>query len=256
MYSIEGHHEASILILTPLLDQTGSLPYYHPQVFHIAFRYFPSTPASDPRDGANAISGARLQVEVVSFPSVPLDPNSRIYRTCLALLETLHRYGWGAMTSYKKRVNHDCIIPREEYQDLYLHMREKYKHLVGTWQESTDPLKHVFEVCAWVFGNLVLNLLAIPLLHTKKKRREQRALTVNFVRISVLPHSWCSCGEGCSMRGTPQRQSENMIREPVTEFINLTTLKVGTVRLPRQVPLVDSSIWGTLAGSADVCFGC
>lgn len=145
MYAIEGHHEVSILVLTPLLDQTGSLPYYHPRVFHIAFHYLLS-PASDPRGGANATSGARLRVEVVAFPDVPLDPNSRVYRTCLALLETLHRYGWGAVTNYKKRVHHDCIIPREEYQDLYLIMRERHKHLVGSWQESTDPLKHVFEV--------------------------------------------------------------------------------------------------------------
>ncbi|KAF9650482.1 DUF1613-domain-containing protein [Thelephora ganbajun] len=144
MYAIEGHHGASILILTPLPDQAGSLPYYHPQVFHIAFRYLPS-PASDPHDGVNAAPSARLQVEVVAFPNVPLDPNSRVYRTCLALLETLHRYGWGAMTSYKKRVNHDRIIPREEYQDLYLLMRERHKHHVDSWQESTDPLKHVFE---------------------------------------------------------------------------------------------------------------
>lgn len=147
MYAIEGRHEASILVLTPLLDQTGSVPYYHPQVFHIAFRYLPSS-ASDPRDGVSTNSSARLQVEVVPFPDAPLDPNSRIYRTCLALLETLHRYGWGAMAGYKKRVNHDCIIPREEYQDLYLLMRERHKHLVGTWHESTDPLKHVFEVRA------------------------------------------------------------------------------------------------------------
>lgn len=161
MYAVQGHHEASILILTPLLDQTGSLPYYHPQVFHIAFRYLPS-PASDPRDGTNTVSGARLQVEVVAFLGVPLDPNSRIYRTCLALLEAFHRYGWGAMTHYRKRVNHDCIIPREEYQDLYLLMRERHKHLVSSWQESTDPLKHVFEVRVCVCCNFILQFLAVP----------------------------------------------------------------------------------------------
>jgi len=181
MYAIEGHQEASILILTPLLDQNGTLPYYHPQVFHIAFHYL-HPPASDPRGGTNAGSSARLQVEVVAFPGVPLDPNSRIYRTCLALLETLHRYGWGAMTSYKKRVNHDCIVPREEYQDLYLLMRERHKHLVGTWQESTDPLKHVFEVRVETSS---------PFSHSSSQRVSARivALKVNLDRISGLPHS-------------------------------------------------------------------
>jgi len=166
VYAIEGHRDASILILTPVLDQGGSPPYYHPQVFHLAFHYIP-LPASDPRDGVNTSSSARLQVEVVAFPDVPLDPNSRIYRTCLALLETLHRYGWGAMTSYKKRVNHDCIIPREEYQDLYLLMRERHKHLVGTWKESTDPLKHVFEVCFW---NFIFHCLAAPFPHANGQK--------------------------------------------------------------------------------------
>lgn len=59
------------------------------------------------------------------------------------------------MTSYKKRVNHDCIIPREDYQDLYLLMRERHKHLVGTWQESTDPLKHVFEVRSYTCRSFI-----------------------------------------------------------------------------------------------------
>ena len=50
------------------------------------------------------------------------------------------------MTNYKKRVTHDCLVPRESYQDMYLIMRERHKHLVDEWHEVTDPLKHVFEV--------------------------------------------------------------------------------------------------------------
>lgn len=86
-----------------------------------------------------------IRIEAVPLPDTPLDLNSRLYRTCLALLETLHRYGWGTMTQYKKRVVHDRIVPRNEYQDLYLIMRERHKHLVNEWHEVTDPLKHVFE---------------------------------------------------------------------------------------------------------------
>jgi tRNASer (uridine44-2'-O)-methyltransferase len=89
-----------------------------------------------------------LQIELIPLPGTPTDPNSRLYRTCLALLDTLHRYGWGAlaMTNYQKRVIHDCLVPREIYQDLYLIMRERHKYLVDTWKEVTDPLKHVFKV--------------------------------------------------------------------------------------------------------------
>ena len=127
------HNLPDTLLLTPIVEPGSSLPYYHPTVTHLAFRYISSeTPT--------------LQIDVAPLLGTPTGPNERLYRTCLALLETLHRYGWGAMTNYKKRVLHDCLVPREQYQDLYLVMRERHKHLVDTWQEVTDPLKHVFEV--------------------------------------------------------------------------------------------------------------
>jgi tRNASer (uridine44-2'-O)-methyltransferase len=124
-----------------MVSPGSSLPYYHPTVSHLAFRYISSEPLS-------------LRIEAVLLPNTPTDLNSRLYRTCLSLLDTLHRYGWGTMTNYKKRVIHDCLVPREAYQDLYLIMRERHKYLVDLWQESTDPLKHVYEVkillCRWL----------------------------------------------------------------------------------------------------------
>ncbi|CAK5276305.1 unnamed protein product [Mycena citricolor] len=121
------------LILTPVVPDSSAMPYYHPPVSHLAFRYLKTSPPT-------------LRVEVVLLSSnVPIDPNSRLYRTALALLDTVHRYGWGTATNYQKRVNHDRVVPREAYQDLYLVMREKFKGMVDTWAESTDPLKHVFE---------------------------------------------------------------------------------------------------------------
>jgi len=126
------HDLPDTLLLTPIVEPGGSLPYYHPAVTHLAFRYFSDPPT--------------LRIDVAPLLGTPTDTNSRLYRTCLALLETLHRYGWGAMTNYKKRVLHDRLVPREQYQDLYLIIRERHKHLVDTWQEVTDPLKHVFEV--------------------------------------------------------------------------------------------------------------
>ena len=111
------------------------MPWYHPAVFHLAFRY---------------LEGEQPTIRIEVVPRLdeqdPLDVNARLYRTCLALLETVYRYGRGISTNYRKRVHHDCLVSREEYQDLYLVMRERYKHLVGTWHENTDPLKHVFEV--------------------------------------------------------------------------------------------------------------
>ena len=126
----------TVLVLTPL-PSDGVLPYYHPTVTHLAFRFVPPTTCSN---------SAALRIEVIPLPGTSLDPGARLYRTCLSLLETLHRYGWGALTQYKKRVMHDVLVPRETYQDLYLIMRERHKHLINDWREVTDPLKHVFEV--------------------------------------------------------------------------------------------------------------
>lgn len=88
-----------------------------------------------------------MRIEAVLPPDeAPVTLDCRLYRTCLSLLETAHRYGYGKMENYQKKGMHDRIIPRDVYQDHYMVMREKYKHLVNHWQEETDPLKHVFEV--------------------------------------------------------------------------------------------------------------
>lgn len=126
-----------VLVLTPLLQPGAQLPYFHPLVSHLAFRLLP----------ASSSSPASLRIEAHPLPasSIPTDPGSRLHRTALALLETLHRYAWGAHTQYRKRVAHDTLVPRDTYQDLYLVMRERWKHVVGEWREATDPIKHVFE---------------------------------------------------------------------------------------------------------------
>jgi len=115
--------------------------YHHPSVSQLAFR--------------NLNHEQMLQIEVIHHPDMPKDINSRLFRTCLSLLETLHRYGWGVVTNYKKRVIHDCLIPRDTYQDLYLVMRERHKHLIDTWQEVTDHSN----MCLRLFLSLVLLFL-------------------------------------------------------------------------------------------------
>ncbi|KAJ2912593.1 hypothetical protein MD484_g7816, partial [Candolleomyces efflorescens] len=137
-----GHEAREIvtaLVLTPIVEPGGTLPYYHPSVHHILFSYIPSSPSLPSN------SSPKLQIAIDPLPGTPTTFNSRLHRTSLALLETLHRYGWGALGNYKKRVIHDCLVKREAYQDLYLVMRERHKGLVGSWREVTDPYKHVFE---------------------------------------------------------------------------------------------------------------
>ncbi|KAJ3223029.1 tRNA methyltransferase 44 [Clydaea vesicula] len=47
--------------------------------------------------------------------------------------------------NYEKRVIHDIIVPKINYQDRYYILKEKYSHWIEKWPESTDPKKHVFE---------------------------------------------------------------------------------------------------------------
>lgn len=152
LYAADVNESPHAVVLTPIrADEKGDgdgLPYYHPKVHHLAFRYLKLSPSSA---GEHTIQGddeskAILRIDVDPLPNVDTDLDSRLYRTCLALLDALHRYAWGAKVDYQKRVLHDQIIPRELYQDTYLLMRARHKNLVGTWKESTDPLKHVFEV--------------------------------------------------------------------------------------------------------------
>ena len=55
-------------------------------------------------------------------------------------------YSVGTEEGYQKRVHHDVLVDKSEYQDLYISLKNKYaEQLIHDWAESTDPLKHVFE---------------------------------------------------------------------------------------------------------------
>lgn len=103
-------------------ENKGILPYYHPQVFALAFRYL-NQPLGD--------APAQIRLDVVSLASSPLPsplpPDHRIYRTSLILLQSLSAVGCGIDDGYQKRVNHDLLAGREEVQDLYAQLKVKYK---------------------------------------------------------------------------------------------------------------------------------
>ena len=92
-----------LVVLSPRMEvnpEDGKelpLPWYHPPVRHLGFRYV-----------IKENGGAILRIEIIPLDSaVQMDPTSRLYRTCLGLLETVFKYGKGKMTGYKKRVIHD-----------------------------------------------------------------------------------------------------------------------------------------------------
>ena len=99
-------------------------------------------------------------------PRTPVGPE-RLQRTMLALLERIYKHGFGSMVGYVKRKHHDVsgllgpllgnhlirqvVIQREKFQDLYLELKERHRHLDSRAPKpgSTkveDVKRHVFKV--------------------------------------------------------------------------------------------------------------
>lgn len=137
-------HKFASLMPNDFCASAADVPYYHPAVRGVAFQYIPTTPK------------ATIRIDLCLFPTEPrpISTSSRLGRTALSLLRMMHQHAYGHATSYVKRVHHDMLVPRDEYQDLYVSLRTKYAHrLLETWAEVTDPRKHVFEdlgIAAWL----------------------------------------------------------------------------------------------------------
>ncbi|GAA6046357.1 hypothetical protein JCM3770_004880 [Rhodotorula araucariae] len=139
-------------------DPQGRLPYYHPQLHALAFRYLPSAAA------------ASLRIDLVPLPSqpttAPLLQSDRLYRTSLVLVRFAAKLCAGHAAGWQKRVHHDLLVGKEEVQDLYQQLKDKYnadiacqspritfRWMLASWRESTDATKHVFEdvaIAAWL----------------------------------------------------------------------------------------------------------
>lgn len=152
LYYRSSNGREGLVILLPLLQTRSeeSVPFYHPKVAGVAFRYSTALNAGEP--GRIQVDFLPLEEGVFLEQHTPDKPywseTSRHYRTALALLTTIHKHGKGLNPGqkYVKRVHHDTIVPREPFQDLYLVLKEKYTWILSEWKEATDPVKHVFEV--------------------------------------------------------------------------------------------------------------
>ncbi|KAJ9094412.1 hypothetical protein QFC21_005951 [Naganishia friedmannii] len=169
--SQEDSAETALLVMVPHVDRAEDVPYYHPVLRKLAFKYSSKIPnpsnldtngaeetSIDPADASAEVKGT-ISISILPFPTDPTSglpqearptiastpatsaaeqaestsasgilPN-RTYRTCLHLLETLHKHGWGRITGYQKRVVHDVIVEKTSFQDLYLILKERHKHL-------------------------------------------------------------------------------------------------------------------------------
>ncbi|GAB7342071.1 hypothetical protein MBLNU457_g0353t1 [Dothideomycetes sp. NU457] len=132
----ESKSQTTLIIYLPHTDDPETMPWYHPSVQAVGFSYTSSD-----------TDNSTIAIHIRPFESTPLSSlQPRLDRTCLNLLQTIHKHGRGQQAGYQKRVHHDQIIPQQAFQDTYARLKQKYaKSLINDWVEQTDPTKHVFE---------------------------------------------------------------------------------------------------------------
>ncbi|WPG97620.1 DUF1613-domain-containing protein [Acrodontium crateriforme] len=148
-----GDVEESVVLYIPHVRSPGDVPFYHPEVAKLAFyhcwREIPESTRLEsdeslPDSGSNESLPGSVSVSYNLFDGTTM--TTKLDRTALRLIQTIHKHGQGQLAGYEKRVHLDQIIPQKRYQDTYATLKAKYgKQLSDQWVEVTDPGKHVFE---------------------------------------------------------------------------------------------------------------
>ncbi|KAL2020217.1 hypothetical protein VTK56DRAFT_8643 [Thermocarpiscus australiensis] len=127
--------QRTLVVYLPHVSTASEMPFYHPIVRGIAFLH----------EWTAAESRGSISISYLFFDDG--DRSSvRLTRTALHLLEVVHKHGKGRVEGYKKRVQHDLLVPQARLQDTYTRLKQKYaRDLIVNWAETTDPGKHVFE---------------------------------------------------------------------------------------------------------------
>ncbi|KAG7558211.1 hypothetical protein FFLO_02864 [Filobasidium floriforme] len=160
-----------LVILLPDVKEEKDVPFYHPILRKLAFEYTQLQTFGE-KDDPDTVPQGTIKISALPFPnSAPLPINKvqeamqsdvkpeedvnrilpqRTVRTCLHLLETLHKHGWGQQRGYEKRVVHDVLVVRENFQDLYLVLKERHKHLDSRknkegFNKIMDTKRHVWK---------------------------------------------------------------------------------------------------------------
>ncbi|CAK7270120.1 tRNA(Ser) Um(44) 2'-O-methyltransferase [Sporothrix epigloea] len=138
--------ERSLVVYLPHAVSPAEIPFYHPKVQGVAFLH-EWWPMAD--RGTVSLHFSFFPDDLVAM--APKDLASKLSRPILArvalsLINTVCKHGKGKRAGYVKRVHHDQLVPQASVQDGYTRLKEKHaRRLVQTWQETTDPAKHVFE---------------------------------------------------------------------------------------------------------------
>lgn len=150
----------ALVIFEPLDD--SCIPFYHPQVSALAFHYTEdkTTISYVPIHGNTDEHGN------VGDSTVARSSQERLHRTLYQLLSIIIKHSIGYMNNYQKRVLHDVLVPRNDWQDLYTSLKGRLAAgYITSWAESTDPKKHVFEdlgIASFLINLWKSNALANP----------------------------------------------------------------------------------------------
>lgn len=137
----EGEEETTVIYI-PHVQGPHEMPFYHPEVRRLAFTHTCIQASSEDSDADECAGWIAVSYEL--FPGATI--TTKLERTALRLLQTVHKHGQGQLSGYEKRVHLDQIIPQKRYQDTYARLKARYaKDLSERWVEVTDPGKHVFE---------------------------------------------------------------------------------------------------------------
>lgn len=119
-----------IVCLLPEVKSKADVPYYHPILRKLVFRY-QSSPSFTFSDDKDTVPQGKISIAALPFgpddqeasendsmgsrmEKLSLTANEalpqRTIRTCMHLLETLYKHGWGGGRGYEKRVIHDVSL--------------------------------------------------------------------------------------------------------------------------------------------------
>ncbi|RLV94273.1 hypothetical protein JA1_001848 [Spathaspora sp. JA1] len=138
---LTGQETSTVLVVyIPHISTKDEIPFYLPPVYGIGILYHNNQVSIHylPFDKP----GSTLERDLLKT----MPGTERPIRIAYRLLETSTKHSGGVKAGYSKRVNHDLVVPKIEFQNRYISLKKKYSaKLVNEWVESTDPKKHVFE---------------------------------------------------------------------------------------------------------------
>ncbi|KAI1176362.1 hypothetical protein F4777DRAFT_272055 [Nemania sp. FL0916] len=130
----DSETSSSMVVYKPHVSSHSDVPFYHPKVKALAFLH----------EWNSKTSEGTVSIHYHFFDDY--EASTKLIRTGLHLISTLHKHGEGAREGYVKRVHHDTIIPQATVQSTYAKLKKKYaRKLIAEWVEVTDPTKHCFE---------------------------------------------------------------------------------------------------------------